>query len=381
MTVIAVRPEMVTWAREYRGLDLASAAKKLAISTDDLSAIEQGQKPVNLTFFKNLSSRLRVPSATLLRRTPPNVPPMPIDFRTLGGKQAILGFETRLAVSYAYTIEQNIIELVEAGAIQRPSPLPLYNLSGDAARNGESERQRIGIPTDIQSQWPTLDAFKNWRTLIERQGIYVILQKFSLEDCYGFTIFRNSDAPIIVINKSIEYVPMRTFTLFHEYAHLLIRQPGISDLRGDSPTESYCNKFAASFLMPQSSLRRILPFWPNEPVEWPFEQIREWAQQLRVSQQTLALRLEHLGVAPIGFFGRLREYQPNYSRKSSGGNYVSTLINELGDHFTSDVLSAEQKKLVLTSEASEMLNLSPRHFNKVRTQIDNQAARLEIGRV
>ena len=380
MTVIAVQPDMVVWAREFRGLDRASAAERLAFTEEDLAAIEGGKKPVNLTFFKKLSDRFRIPRATLLRRTRPAVPPMPMDFRTVDGRDATLGFDVRLAISYAYTIEQNVLELVEAEAAPPTPVLPQIALSDNAAEAGERERRRLGVSGITQLAWGFDDAFRNWRTVIESAGVYVLLKKWDREDCLGFTIYRDRNAPIIVINKADEYEPIRTFTLLHEYAHLLLRQPGISDQNYANPVEAYCNRFAGAFLMPRAVLAEILPYWPATPVEWGADQIRTWARRLKVSQQALALRLEQLGVAPLGFYARLVEQQRVKNRQKSGGNYNNTQVNELGDRFTSTVLRAANAQIISNGEAAELLDMAPRYFDGMREQIENQFARIGVGR-
>src|SRR5690606_22504959 len=153
-----------------------------------------------------------------------------------------------------------------------------------------------------------------------------------LDDCRGFTIYDDRNAPIIVVNKTEDYDPARTFTLIHEYCHLLLREPGISDQDDRNPVEAFCNRFASAFLMPRAILRELLPNWPNQPVEWDFDDIVSWSARLKVSQQALALRLESLGIAPVGYYQRLREQQRRRNvRRSEGGDYVNTQINELGD--------------------------------------------------
>lgn len=366
---------MVAWAREFRGLTIEEAADKLAVPIDELQAIELGEKQINLTFFRKLSDRFRIPRATLLRQTRPTVPPMPMDFRTFEGRPPHIGFETRLAISYAYTIEQNVLELVEADAAPATPVLPQLRMADNAEEAGEAERRRIGPSHAAQLGWRFADGFGNWRAIVEGIGPYVLMKKFEVGDCRGFTIFRDANAPLIVINKNERHDPARTFTLFHEYGHLLLRQPGISDLNDQNPVEAFCNRFAGAFLMPRALIRDLLPRWPDRPVDWPIDDIRLWARRLKVSQQALALRLEALGVAPVGFFrgivARQREVAP--PAPDDGGNYVNTQVFELGGRYTAAVLSAQQRHVIGNGEASEMLDLAPRHFEKIRARFERRA--------
>jgi Zn-dependent peptidase ImmA (M78 family) len=379
MTVMPVHPGLLKWAREHRGLTVTAAAKLTGIDEGELIALEAG-KAINLTEFRKISSKYRIPAATLLRRTRPAVPPMPKDFRSVAGAGAVIGFETRLAIDYARTVENNILELVEHG-IGPPTPaLPRIRLQEDPSEEGERERERLGVSVTSQFGWKAADAFNIWRAILERAGSFVLLQSFDLNQCKGFTLYDNLNTPIIMISKKETYDPARIFTLLHEYAHLLLREPGISDHDDRNPVEAYCNQFAAGFLVPRAALRAILPNWPNEPTDWEMSDIREWAGMLKVSQQVLALRLEHLGLAPSGFFARIVAAQKHVPKPKppSGGNYVNSTMFELGNRYLHAVFSAAEAGNIQTAEASEMMQLAPKHFEFVRNQVDQKFERANV---
>lgn len=367
-----VAPDLIIWAREHRGLEQSEAAKLLGVTAAELNELENGQ-PLHLTMFRKISSTFRIPQATLLRRTRPKMAPMPRDFRSVGGRGPYIGLQTRFAIDYARTISSNVMELVESGIGPATPVLPHITRADDAAEAGERERDRLGIPVLNQITWKADDAFNNWRAIIERTGCYVLLQKFDLEECKGFTLYEEQNTPIIMISKAEEFDPAKIFTLIHEYCHLLLREPGLSDQNRENPVEAYCNRFAGAFLMPRNALRAILPQWPNHPVEWAREDIREWARQLKVSQQALALRLEDLGIAPSGFFSRIVAGQQRLARpKIPGGNYVNTQAFEMGNRYALAVLNAVDRGQIGPSEAAEMTQLAPQHFERVRTQADSR---------
>ena len=372
MAVMPVTPDLLVWAREHRGLEIAEAAKRLGIAASELEAYEAG-RPLHLGRFRKIAAGYRIPHATLLRRTRPKVPPMPRDFRSMGGRGARIGLQTRFAIDYARTIANNVLELVEHGVGPDTPSLPRIVRTEDAAEAGERERERLGIPVLNQLAWSAKDAFNNWRAIIERAGCYVLIQKFDLEECKGFTLFENANTPIIMISKAEEYDPPKIFTLIHEYCHLLLREPGISDQNRENPVEAFCNTFAGAFLLPRVALRAVLPSWPLEPVEWNRNDIREWAKQLKVSQQVLALRLEDIGVAPTGFFDRIVAGQKKTERqKAKSGNYVTSQAFEMGNRYVLAILSAAARGDIGRSEAAEMTQLAPQHFAKVLKQADTR---------
>lgn len=369
MTVMPVAPDLIIWAREHRGLDQHEAAELFGITAAELDQLEKGGKPVHVGMFRKISAALRIPQATLLRRTRPNLQPMPRDFRSIAGGGAVVGLQTRFAIDYARTIANNVLELVESGIGPATPVLPHLTRIEDAAEAGERERERLGVPVVNQIAWQAADAFNNWRAIIERTGCYVLLQKFDLKECRGFALYDNQNTPIVMISKADEFEPARTFTLIHEYCHLLLREPGISDQNHENPVEAFCNRFAGAFLIPRAALRVVLPFMPTKPVEWERNDIREWARQLKVSQQALALRLEDIGLAPAGFFNRIVSGQQKLAKqRDTGGNYVNSNAFEMGNRYALAVLNAEARGEIGKSEAAEMTMLAPQHFEKVRTQ-------------
>jgi Zn-dependent peptidase ImmA (M78 family) len=238
------------------------------------------------------------------------------------------------------------------------------------------ERERLGIGINQQIGWKSRDAFAHWRATIEKQGISVFIKKYPWADSRGFSLYDDPAAPAIVINKSEEVEVARTFSLLHEYAHLLIRRPGVSDHNPKNPVEAFCNRFAAAFLMPDAALRKLLPHWPNEPVEWSSSEIDAWAKALKVSRVALALRLEHAGLAPQSFFMRFnRQNAPAPTvRKKPKPDPNRVRVFELGGTYQSAVISALERDVISEVTAVQALGLAPEKFDLVRSNLDRQRA-------
>ena len=248
-------------------------------------------------------------------------------------------------------------------------------LSADPDEEGEKERRRFGISVEDQIGWKSSEAFRKWRRAIERTGVLVFQQKFPLSDCRGFTLFDTPNSPCIVVNK-LEHIDVaKSFTLWHEYAHLMLRRPGVCDEDARSPIEAFCNQFAAAFLMPREALRQVLPVWPNEPIEWTDQVVKRAAQRLKVSQRALALRLEEVGVAPSGFNARFSWPAKKRRVSSGGGNYVATRLSEIGAGYVRRVFEALEHGAIDSVEAVQALALTEEHFDTAR-----KYASVELGK-
>jgi len=374
MAVIPISKKVLKWARKFRGLSLEDAADKIGISLEKLKEFENGDKFPTLGVFEDIAKRYRLPQATLFRRTPPKGIHLPHDYRTFDGAPPEFGFDFRESHSKVLYLLRNILNLSkDDDEFLMPRP-PKYDKSLSPLIQGENERQRIGVSIDDQLNWMKADAFPSWRAIIEKQGINVFIKKFDIQDSRGYSLYDDAAIPAIVINKSEIYDQAKIFTLIHEYVHLLIRKPGISDLNNQNPTESFCNKFAAAFLMPKEALRRVLPEWPSKPIDWDDQVIGNCARRLKVSRPSLALRLIELNLAKQSAYGRARQWtEPRSRRKKSGAGFQpATQLFEIGGCYTSSIINAMDRRVIDSFQASDALGISEKYFDTARESMRRQ---------
>ena len=367
---IFVEPKVIRWARRYRNFDRSHAAKLLGIEKAILEKIEEGLERPTKTLFKKMSKKYNLPEATLLMPEAPEIPTNPADFRTLPEKEAVFSVKTILAISRLQSYQGNLIELLQNDPKTEWIKLSAYSNEEDPSEIATNERIKIGFSIEEQLNWPdSKKAFKKFRKIIEINGVCVFQDKFPMIECRGFSVFDNLKTPLIMLNRNEYTEESKIFTLAHEYGHLLIRKPGISNLDDRNPIEKFCNQFAAAFLMPVELLRIIINPWPNSPEFWPQSKIKEWAQTIKVSQQSLALRLEQLGLAPIGYFNWFENQQAHLERKKkkvNGGNAIRTQLSTLGTRYVTNVLNSTARGVLDPVNASRLLNLPPRSFGKLR---------------
>ena len=371
MTDIPVSGRVITWAREFRGLSLEEAADRIGVTTDELRDIETEARQPSLTKFEKMASAYRLPLATLFRQTPPPAPPELADFRTFEGARPKSSFDFHVALSNVRTLQATLNVLRSEDQLFYGAALRQYDLSDDPFQRGEDERQKIGAPVRQQLSWGAGDGFRRWRAIIERLGISVYLQAFDLNDSRGCAIFDDGALPAILINKNESSENARTYTLIHEYAHLLARRPGISDLNRRNPVEVWCNRFAAAFLMPISALRQVLPNWPDRPEEWPDATIHAAARSLKVSAQALAIRLEDLGKAHEGLNRRFA-YRVPPPRKPAKVRYTIRRLSEIGGRYTASIIGALDREIIDVVRASQDLALKPNSLDDARAYVERQ---------
>ncbi|MGH9651146.1 MAG: ImmA/IrrE family metallo-endopeptidase, partial [Terriglobales bacterium] len=131
---------------------------------------------------------------------------------------------------------------------------------GDADSLADAQRSLIGVTVAEQRGWKDERAgLRAWRLAVERRGIFVLQLPMSKAEVRAFSL--SQPPPFIVLNQS-DFVRSRVFSLWHEYAHVLlgtgaICMPGSGRraMEQAAAIEVFCNRFAGAFLVPGDALR------------------------------------------------------------------------------------------------------------------------------
>jgi Zn-dependent peptidase ImmA (M78 family)/DNA-binding XRE family transcriptional regulator len=377
MVDVPVNGAVLAWARKHRGLSEQEAAKRLDVTVQALTDLELGTTKPSLKQLDLIARKYQVPFASLVMPEPLPLVERPADFRTHGGKppvwdeQLLIGLEVvNQQIETFAEIRQHDPKLFEAPAIRS------YPAARSAREVAEEERRLFGISLDVQFGWPTpAQAFRYWRHQVERAGVFVQIMDLGPENlCRGFTIYDERGIPAAIINGDDAEGPARTFTLFHEYAHLLLRQPGVSDQNRTNTTEKWCNEFAAHFLMPSERFKQEAKAI-NPGGDWrPDAMLRKVAELFKVSMSAVALHLENVGLAKPGLYDmKIEEWRKREKRKPfSIMSYPERQVQRLGVRHVGVVLDAVERKNIDNLEAYELMSVDPRFFGDLRKEVNER---------
>jgi Zn-dependent peptidase ImmA (M78 family) len=385
MVSIPINREVLIWAREQRGLSPEGAAERLKMPVGDLLELEGGARPPTLGVLERIARGYRLPLVTLLMPAPlPKIDRVPLqDFRAFEGHPAgRLAPETVLAIEEAYSDLELMGDLKEAAPQLFGVPLvPPYNLSNDPASVAASERERLAVTPAEQFTWEgDREAFLRWRELVEAQGVFVYQMKLGGDDTRGFAMWDDREIPVAVIDASESGYPAKIFTLWHEYAHLLLRTGGISNQNRNNSVERFCNAFAAHFLMPMSEFRREASLVAPRAGAWKDPHVTRLANRFRVSKRAVAIHLEAARLVPEGFYGRMKALWQSRSLPSSKGlaTHPEKIANRLGSRHVSLVMDALRLGILNKIDAREYLDVRPDHFDAVEAEVRHR--RINYGR-
>ncbi|MTJ81122.1 MAG: ImmA/IrrE family metallo-endopeptidase [Telmatospirillum sp.] len=298
-----IKPEVLVWARTSSGFGREQAAMHLGIDDARLAAWEAGDDAPSIPQLRKLATLYKRPLAVFYLQEVPAGFQVLRDLRRLPGTgfrylPASIQIEIRRASQRRELALEMLDELGEEVAPFRIAA----TVSDDPEEIGIRIRTALGVTEQVQASWRDPDgraAFNAWRSRIEEAAVLVFqATQVSSEDASGFAI-AESRLPVIVINRK-DPPTRRTFSLLHEFTHLMLRVSGVSDLEADAirppedqAIEVFCNQVAAAALMPRSWLltdSRII----NQGIRstnWSDPEISDLARMFGVSREAVVRRL------------------------------------------------------------------------------------------
>ncbi len=300
---VPITAEVLAWARKEAGLTQVELAERARFDVEWVQAWENAEARPTKGQFSKLVAALKRPSALFFLPEPPVEAGMPTTFRSaqaLGDHR--LGPDETRQIRWARRL-QELAAWILRDADSFQIRLDQYRPGQDPIKIAAVERSKSGISTADQLAWSNpSEAFRAWRSHLEDQGILVMQLSMGKNNIRGFGAW-NDYAPLVAVNTA--YHPTaRIFTLFHEVAHLLTRtdaacQNFVVPSQKDQSVERWCERFAASYLLPEEALKTVAANYgatPDSPTA-DADTARLIANRFSVSTRATAIRLQETGIA------------------------------------------------------------------------------------
>ena len=297
------------------------------------------QKGPSQSLLNSVAKELAVPPFIFFMTAPPPLVDNLVDFRHPNPTATEKSRATTESIQVAHSIQREAIRLSYS---ERQEELPTIFLDRRSIVEA-AKRVRNYFEISISDQKESRDTrafYYLCRRKIEAKQIFVIQDSFPSDDGSGYAL-SHEQYPVIIVNTLRQNTARRLFTLIHELAHVLLRQTGISDpfIRSNE-LESYCNQFAAEFLVPAQSISDLLEgiSVPRRPST---DDIARISRRLKFSQQATVLRLEQLGVIEEGSYQAWLTSisnigNPDFENKSGGSGEIDqhkVKLAKYGYHF------------------------------------------------
>jgi len=376
---VKVNPHVIRWARESAGLNLSDVARRIKTSIDTVGAWETGKKCPTFHALEVLASFLKRPLAAFFLPEPPKEKPLPDDFRLLPGTERVpLSSKSRLIVRRAQRLQKLARELLTEMGFEVASAKATAKLASNPEEVANAERERLGISVEQQRAWKSShEALRGWRRAVEDENVLVFQFSMPVKECRGFSL-TDFDPPVLVLNAA-DSVNARIFTLFHEYAHILLRKGGICLFgegqigRDEPPVEHFCNHFGGALLVPLDAMMLDLRGLPVARFgELSDGDLTVLAEHFHVSKYVIWRRMGTAElVSPDAYWSRLNSWLqevPAAPKKRKGGpSAARKCIQQRGRRFPSIVFEAKHREVITYRDVTDYLAVGPRHLARLES--------------
>jgi Zn-dependent peptidase ImmA (M78 family) len=359
---LVINPKILQWAREECGYSKPEIAVRVRVPLEQYSIWEDTGEDIGLDHLVALSKICKRQIAFFFLPSVPSRTRKPTDFRNLEPQKAKLTDKTLLAFRRAVRYQDFLLQLHGQEYYRDMYSWvshyhKVFKDSGNALDERSSwirELLRYPLHEQLSDKIRPEGSYNRWRDSFEKYlGIHVFQFSMPTNEVQGFS-YADSLPYCIAINNAYS-VTSRTFTLFHELAHILNNQSGLckpDDIvsRQTNTLEYDCNSFAGSALVPSSE---VTPAQDKDS-------IYELATKFKISSEVYLRRLFTLGhVSENEFFNLLDQIRrsviittPHYT-----GSQIRRSINSRGTSLFDSTVDAMNGGKISYSQASDILGL------------------------
>ena len=287
VTLAAINPQVLQWARAEGGWEPEQVAHGLHVKPERVIAWERGERKPTIRQAQNLARFLHRPLSLFFQAAPPKVPPLAAEYRRLPGIQAgVESPQLRLALRQLINRRERALDLLGELGYQVPGGLPPAHIAEGPATIGARLREFLAVPLETQFGWQNeWQAWREWRTATELGGVLVFqFHKVPLSEVRGVSILE-TPLPVVGINAKERVPEAKCFTLLHEVVHLMLtvaheERAAIAEPRGGeewAEVERFAEEAVSHALVPEEALARDVAATSRQ---WSVSNVRRLARRL-----------------------------------------------------------------------------------------------------
>jgi Zn-dependent peptidase ImmA (M78 family) len=236
---------------------------------------------------------------------------------------------------------------------------------------GFTIQEQLALKKSLQYTFPDI-----LRDKIEGMGILVLKQSAITKLGARGICLSASPLPVIVFGS--ESPGAQAFTLAHEFGHVLLGESGVSGQprlggkAGLKTIEDWCNRFAAAFLAPSTSIEGFLhkPETPAREIDRSV--LKKISEIFAMSRHAMLIRLVSLGyVQPNFYWNTMRpvflKEEEEYTSFGRSQYYAKRYVNSKGRFYTGLVMSAWSEGHIAAHHAAEYMGIKNfEHLREIR---------------
>lgn len=353
-----INPKILELCRKQMTLSIDDAQRKGRINT--LVAMEKGKRQPTLSQIERLSQLYLVPPWVFMRKSLPkeyNFGTKVASFRNFKDRHGnAFGYQSRRLITMIEQLRKTIIELKE----EMEESLPVFSPPKMALRNNNIREVSKKVRDWLDSREGNFD-FAVWRKKLEDKGVFVFVtsplnnwSKTDSEEFRGISIYHKT-LPIIIINGSDSY-KAKSFTLFHELGHLLMKKTTFDKSVGESSEreEEMCDQLSGEILMPKDKIKQ-------KPLS-NLQEVDIVAKKFKTSRYATLVRLKKLSlVNKANYRDMVKSIIKNRQSSNKNNRIPRSMAREVrsqyGKIYLETVLEAYYNKCITLHKARNMFGL------------------------
>lgn len=380
---LQLKPLVIRSIIESSGMDHDTIARKLGVDrmrVDDWASTGK----IEYSMVRALAKCVKMSENLLLSTAPPEREHLP-DFRMMRNAPERLDAGDLPTVRRVRYMQSAAGEMMDARGIAAGPDIPAgVTVDDSAEETARAERARLAVAgsPDGPIGGSSRDMYGMLRRAIEGLNIFVFQYPLATEGVCGLSLADTDPRAILVNSKDIDQA--KAFALLHEYGHILLGMGGICDEHGTARLDSdrkraemWCNRFAASFLMPGAEFaaeRKRLEGASDDP----FEIVKDLARRFKVSRYAAAVRASDMpdGRHRAAYGGVLNGMAGHHSRRQKpkdegeeeeeekgGPQYPVILISRMGRKFIRLAVSSHERGAITALDLGDYLDIDLRHLD------------------
>ncbi|MBU2561556.1 MAG: ImmA/IrrE family metallo-endopeptidase [Nanoarchaeota archaeon] len=366
---VELNPSVLIWTIASSGWNEQELISKLNIGSKTFQGWKDGSVKPTIKQLEDLSRKTKRPLAAFFLPEPPKEVSLPKDFRMLPDKKDTFERKTIFAIRKARRLQAISYELATNLKDEIKPKIKRASISDSPTETALKYRKAYNLTVDTQQKFKDAYKLHNYlRDTLEEQNILSFQISMPIEDARGFALADKS--PKIIVVNSQDSIEARIFTLLHEFGHILLGETGISlaSLTTTDAIERWCNKFAASFLLPPELATEI--FTENKATLTDHTTLTKLSRKYKVSKAMLLYNMTELRfITGNQFRAILERYTPKQKKetKQKGGSVPvdRKCLSEMGTKFVSQVANNIDKNFITYSDALSYLSVKSRNLDKV----------------
>lgn len=298
-TAVEIKPAIMKWVVESSGWKTKDLAGRLEVAESEIRDWMKTGAEISIPKLEEVSDCLKRPLAVFFLPKPPEKHDIP-DYRMLPDASATSP-KTAIVIREAQSVQYRAGRMMaEQNLDTEPKIGKTAKLRTPPEAVARKERARLGLDSPDMSGGNLGDFYEKLRDTIESANILVLQYSMDLGEMRGFAL--SGRRPCVIVTNSRDSHHARVFTLLHEYGHVLLNKGGMcipsNDIKSNaaqsgSRVEPWCNRFAASVLMPREEFLDELSRLEERASD--AEQIvSKMSKKFKASSQAVAIRIADL---------------------------------------------------------------------------------------